>query len=67
MTCAQARERLRAEGPGKAARAHLEACLRCRQWWEAEQASERHLATALRSVPAPPALLGRILAAVERP
>ncbi|MCI0370455.1 MAG: methylated-DNA--[protein]-cysteine S-methyltransferase [candidate division NC10 bacterium] len=67
MTCAQVRERLRAEGPGKATRAHLEECPRCRQWWEAEQASERHLATALRSVQAPPSLLGRVLAAVEHP
>ena len=67
MTCAQVRERLRAEGPGKVARAHLEACPRCRQWWEAEQASERHLATALQWVQAPPSLLGRILAAVEHP
>jgi len=67
MTCAQVRERLRAEGPGKATRAHLEGCPRCRQWWEAEQASERDLAAALRSVPAPPSLLGRVLAAVEHP
>lgn len=67
MTCQQVRERLQEEGPVRAVQAHLEACRPCRRWWETEQASERHLATALRSVPAPPSLLGRILAAVERP
>jgi len=34
---------------------------------EAEQASERDLAAALRSVSAPPSLLGRVLAAIEQP
>ena len=67
MRCVQIRERLRGEGPGKATRAHLEECPRCLHWWEAEQASERDLATALRSVPAPPSLLGRVLIALEAP
>ncbi|MGH7361732.1 MAG: methylated-DNA--[protein]-cysteine S-methyltransferase, partial [Candidatus Methylomirabilales bacterium] len=67
MTCRRVREQLQAEGPAEAVLAHLEACARCRRWWEAEQALTRHLATALRSVPAPPLLLGRVLAAVERP
>lgn len=67
MTCQRIRERLQEEGPGRAVRGHLEACGPCRRWWEAEQASERHLATALRSVSAPPSLLGRVLAAVDRP
>jgi O-6-methylguanine DNA methyltransferase len=67
MTCQRIRERLQEEGPVGTLRGHLEACGGCRRWWEAEQASERHLATALRSVPAPPSLLGRVLAAVDRP
>ena len=67
MRCQQVRERLQQEGLGEAVQAHLAACAPCRQWWAAEQASERHLATALRSVLAPPSLLRRILAAVERP
>jgi len=67
MRCAEVRERLRAEKPGEATRAHLEGCPRCRRWWAAEQVSEGRLATALQSVPAPPSLLGRVLAAVVHP
>lgn len=67
MTCQRVRERLQEEGPVGTLRGHLEACGPCRRWWEAEQASERYLAGALRSVPAPPSLLGRVLAAVDRP
>ena len=67
MTCRRVREQLQAEGPVGAVLAHLEACARCRRWWEAEQALTRHLGAALRPVPAPPSLLGRVLAAAGRP
>ncbi len=67
MTCRWVRKRLQEEGPGEAARAHLAACARCQRWWEAEQASERHLAAELRTVAAPASLLGRVLAAAQAP
>jgi len=67
MTCRWVRKRLQEEGPGEAARAHLAACARCQRWWEAEQASERHLAAELRTVAAPASLLRRVLAAAQAP
>lgn len=67
MRCQQVRERLQAESSVGAARAHLEACAPCRQWWAAEQASERYLARAIGSVPAPPSLLGRVMGALANP
>ncbi|HEU5393174.1 MAG TPA: methylated-DNA--[protein]-cysteine S-methyltransferase [Candidatus Methylomirabilis sp.] len=67
MTCQRVRERLQEEGPVGAVRVHLEACGPCRRWWQAEQASERYLAGALRAVLAPPSLLGRVLAGLRAP
>ncbi|MBI4412991.1 MAG: methylated-DNA--[protein]-cysteine S-methyltransferase [candidate division NC10 bacterium] len=67
MTCRGVRERLQEEGPVQAVRAHLEACGSCRRWWEGEQALTRRLATALRPLPAPASLLGRVVAAAGSP